>query len=224
MSDNSVIVLQHGVFDALARRGQIVPIEPAEDDGAQKKALNMLQQASNAQVKVAYARNSILFSPDIPTSDRQYSRRARQYWLASYRHAERTTGFGFLGLVPNWQNTQGNHARKIHADVLSIIANVFHTDGEDPTQKTNPAMFGKVIVQCEEKGLKAPSRNTFAREIRRLTTRSSLMKRVGARVAYEMEPIPTIPEGWRIGRPWRFFRRNSTSPRRGLTRNISLTI
>jgi putative transposase len=196
VSDSSVIVLQHGVFDALARKGQIVPIEPAEDDGAQKKALNMLQQASDAQIKVAYARNSILFSPDIPTSGRQYSRRARQYWLASYRHAERTTGFGFLGLVPNWQNTQGNHARKIHADILSIIANVFHTDWEDPTQKTNPAMFGKVIVQCEEKGLQAPSRNTFAREIRRLTTRSSLMKRVGARVAYEMEPIPTIPEGY----------------------------
>ena len=196
VSDNSVIVLQHGVFDALARKGQIVPIEPAEDDGAQKKALNMLQQASDAQLKVADARYSALFSPNIPASARQYSRRARQYWLASYRHAERTTGFGFLGLVPNWQNTQGNHARKIHADVLSIIANVFQTDWADPTQKTNSALFGKVIVQCEEKGLRAPSRNTFLREIRSLTTRSSVMKRFGARVAYEMEPIPTIPNGY----------------------------
>ncbi|MBN3804153.1 DDE-type integrase/transposase/recombinase [Paraburkholderia sp. Ac-20336] len=195
INDNSVIVLQHGVFDALARKGQIVPIERTQDDDAQKNALNILQQASDAQLKVAYARYSILFSPNISASARQYSRRARQYWLASYRNAERTTGYGFLGLVPNWQHTQGNHERKIHTDVLGIIANVFHTGWVDPRQKTNSALFGKVIVLCEEKGLRAPSRNTFVREIQRLTTRSSVMKRFGGRVAYEMAPIPTIPDG-----------------------------
>jgi len=195
VGNNRVMTLLHGEFDALAREGLIVPIEPPEDDSTQKNALNMLQQASDAKLKVAYARHTTLFSQNIPVSARQYSRRTRQYWLAGYRKAERTTGYGFLGLVPNWQNTQGNHQRKIHTDVLGIIANVFQTDWVDPWQKTNSALFGKVINLCEEKGLRAPSRGTFVREIRRLTTRSSVMKRFGARVAYEMEPIPTIPDG-----------------------------
>lgn len=192
---NSIIVLQHGVFDALAKKGHIVPIASSGDDCTQRNALDVLQQASDVQLKVAYARYSALFSPDIPTPSRQYSLRARQYWLASYRKAERTTGYGFLGLIPNWRNTQGNHERKIHPDVLSIIASVFQTDWVHPWQKTNSALFGKVIVECENKGLHAPSRNTFVREIRRLTTRSSVMKRFGVRMAYEMEPIPSIPDG-----------------------------
>jgi putative transposase len=196
VSDSSVINLKHGEFDALARKGLIVPIEPAKDDGIQENALDMLQQASEAQLKVAYTRYSALFSPDVPPSGRRYSRRARQYWLESYRHAELTTGYGFLGLVPNWQHRQGNHERKIHPDVLSIIANLFPTDWVEPWQKTNSLFFGKVIVLCEQKGLRAPSRNTVASEIRRLKTPSSVMERYGARVAYEMEPIPTIPEGY----------------------------
>jgi putative transposase len=194
--DKRFIDLKHGEFDALARKGLVVPIEPTEDDGAQKDALNMLQQASEEQLTVACARYSDLFSPNIPASARQYTRRTRQYWLASYRKAERTTGYGFLGLVPNWQHTQGNHERKIHPDVLGIIANLFQTDWVEPWQKTNSLFFGKVIVLCEQKGLRAPSRNTVRREILRLKTPSSVRKRHGARMAYEMEPIPTIPEGY----------------------------
>jgi putative transposase len=194
--DNKFMALPHALFDALAKDGQIVPVESPGDDRTQEHALNILQHASDAQLKGAYARYSALFSPAPLTSARRVCRRTRQYWLASYREAQRTTGYGFLGLIPNWQNTQGNHQRKIHPEVLGIIANVFDSDWADPRQKTPSAMFGKVLNQCEEKGLRAPSRKTFALEIRRLTTRSAVIRRLGARVAYEMEPIPTIPDGY----------------------------
>lgn len=74
------------------------------------------------------------------------------------------------------------------------MQNVYHEKWTKPQRKTMTAMYGLVVDRCEKQGFRAPSRKTFAREIRKLKTPKDVAKRFGSRVAYELDPI--APYWW----------------------------
>lgn len=192
---NSFVTLSHELFDGLARKGLIAPIPAPEDDAEQVNAFKAISQASDSQLQTAHDRYILLFAPSSTIQPRNICKRTRQYWLASYRRAQHRTGYGLFGLIPNWQHTQGNHGRRIAADVLSIIASVFEHDWTDARRRTRSALFGKVALLCEQKNLEIPSRKTVDAEFRKLITSSALVQRFGSRLAYEMDATPAIPDG-----------------------------
>lgn len=194
--ENGFITLPNELVDALAREGKLVPYNSRQDDSRENRALDMLQRAGNAKQDVALERYKCLFETGYTGRLQTTKRRTRHYWLARFREAEASFGFGLLGLLPNWRNTQGNHERKIAPTTVSIMGDVIQNDWSDPSQRTTTALYGKVISLCNESGLNAPSRKTFRQEILRLKTHASISRRYGSRLAYEMEPIPTIPDGY----------------------------
>ncbi|SFI60425.1 Mu transposase C-terminal domain-containing protein [Paraburkholderia megapolitana] len=181
------IDLESTLVDALAKEGKIIPYAKPVD--GKEDCLEWLERASDDQLARALERYKALFAVNYSGPLTTSATRTRQYWLASFRRAQRFKGYGFVGLIPNWEHTQGNRQRRIDPPVVSIMADIFHRDWTDPRQKSNTAMFGEVINRCEAIGLTAPSRKTFLREIRILKNSDAAVKRFGSRVAYEMEPI-----------------------------------
>ncbi|KVN70529.1 hypothetical protein WM03_08540 [Burkholderia ubonensis] len=194
--ENGFVTLTNELVDALAREGKLVPYSSSQDDSRENEALGMLRRASDEQQMVALERYKCLFETGYTGRLKAAKRRTRQYWLAHFREAEASFGLGLLGLLPNWRNSQGNHERKIAPTVVNLMERVIQTDWSDPRQKTTTALYGKIVSLCDENGLSAPSRKTFRQEILKLKTRASIARRYGSRITYEMEPIPTIPDGY----------------------------
>jgi putative transposase len=190
-TSSEFIELAPAIINELSQQGKIIP-HPASRTTHHPERIARIQRASERQLRVAVERYNALFHPDKKSTVINRCKRARSYWLASYRKAEALYGYGFIGLVPNPDHTQGNKERKLLTPVLEILETAFNSDWTPPKQKTNSAIWGKVIKLCEEKGLDAPSRKTFAREIARLKTSQALVDRLGNRMAYGQVPIPTF--------------------------------
>lgn len=188
------ITLTHEIVDSLAREGKLSPYSIPKSNSSEDEALQRLQRASDDKQLEALERYKCLFEAGYDGRLMSAKKRTRQYWLARFREADASFGIGLLGLLPNWNNTQGNHERKVATPVVSIMETVIQSDWPDPRQRTTTALYGKTISMCEASGLRAPSRATFRREIVRLKTSAAITQRYGSRIAYELEPIPTIPD------------------------------
>ncbi|HDR8972665.1 DDE-type integrase/transposase/recombinase [Burkholderia vietnamiensis] len=190
---SNFIELTPTVLDELAQQGKIIPVvdKPLAD---RRDALAILERVSVQKLQIAVERYRVLFEPNTATTLVHCTLRTQKYWLAGYRRAERTYGYGFIGLVPNVTQSQGNHCRKIAQPVIDVMQHVYQEKWTKPQRKTMTAMYGLVINLCDQQGFRPPSRKTFAAEIRKLKTPKDVVKRLGSRVAYELEPI--VPYWW----------------------------
>ncbi|AWU98592.1 hypothetical protein DM992_02710 [Burkholderia sp. JP2-270] len=190
---SNFIELTPAVLDELAQQGKIIPVvdKPLAD---LRDALAILERVSVQKLEIAVERYRVLFEPDAATTLAHRTPRTQRYWLAAYREAELHYGYGFIGLVPNVEQCQGNRCRKIAPPVIDIMQHVYQDKWTKPQRKTMTAMYGLVISRCTEQGFRPPSRKTFAAEIKKLKTPKDVVKRLGSRVAYELEPI--IPYWW----------------------------
>lgn len=188
--DLPVIELTYDQLYELAREGKIgvMAIPDADRDGEQDGHC-LAREASPEQIEIANFRYQVLFEEPNPKNPYvSVSQRTRHYWMANYRAAEQQYGYGFIGLLPDRDKTQGNHTRKLDSAILEIMSQVIEEDWETVKQKNITTSYGKIRAQCKEKGFIPPSIKAFRNEISKRYSHEQEKKRVGEKAAYNLEP------------------------------------
>ena len=114
--------------------------------------------------------------------------RTLRRWAANYQEADRRFRSGFLGLLSNIAR-RGNSNPKLPDATASVMAHFIKNDYETQKQKRKWASWIALRLECEKKGIKAPSYKTFSREIRKGGGFEQTLKRRGHRAAYGQEPF-----------------------------------
>ena len=109
--------------------------------------------------------------------------RSIRRWLRAYRRAQEADGNGFLGLLP--KPRPGNNTSRVHADVEGIIEIAIKEDFETEAAPNLTKVYGRVVRDCELRGLEVPSFKTFSLRVRMRPQHPQRLKRGGKRVAYQ---------------------------------------
>ncbi len=188
--DLPVIELTYDQLFELAQAGKIgVVATPDSDRDVEQEGHRLVRGASPAQIEIAKYRYQVIFGEHSPKNPYvSVSKRTRNYWMANYRAAEQQYGYGFIGLIPDRDKTQGNRSRKLDSAILTILSEVITNDWETAKKKNFTASYGKLRNQCEEKGFIPPSLKVFRSEISKRHSYEQEKKRVGEKAAYNLEP------------------------------------
>lgn len=177
-------------LSALAGAGKLtVPKDDKERTRQESEAQDLLRLCSPEQFQTGVYRYEVLFgnpAPENPMASRKL--RAQQYWHAKWREAEVRYGYGFLGLIPNLEHTQGNHTSKLDPAVLEAAKSIIAVEWSKPKQLGITPIFGKINLACQEIGREGISVKTVRKLIKEQATHKQLAKRKGDRAAYSDEP------------------------------------
>jgi len=97
---------------------------------------------------------------------------------------------------------RGNSTSKLPEETAALMAEFINNDYETPKQKRKQMSWMALRLECEKRGITAPSYKTFSRAIRNRSGFEQALKRLGHRAAYEQEPF--------------YWRLEQTTPRHGI--------
>lgn len=117
-----------------------------------------------------------------PKSDRTLGR-----WRARYLQAQRTCGYGILGLIPKY-DCQGRRGSRLLEDQERICAEVIEQEYLTPTCKSYRATYACLVDRLEEEGIPQIDYTTLIRRIQKLDRRMVVTKRNGRGPAYQLGP------------------------------------
>jgi hypothetical protein len=109
-------------------------------------------------------------------------------WLASWRAAERVDGCGFAGLLSRLSES-GNRLRKLPQATLALIDEFVATDHETLKQKRKFAVYAALVRACEDRGVKAPSHESFIAAANGRPRHEQVAKRQRPRAAGQVVPF-----------------------------------
>lgn len=96
-----------------------------------------------------------LIRPHLEGANECAPNRSVRRYLQSYRAAEATHGYGYLGLLPKY-NVNRRHGTRISDDVLAIVAAQFEKIYKSPERRSLKVLHGFIVDDCREKGLPSP--------------------------------------------------------------------
>ncbi|MEQ2528859.1 TnsA endonuclease N-terminal domain-containing protein [Bacillaceae bacterium CLA-AA-H227] len=162
----------------------------------------IISQASKDELKIANERYEVVlrFLNKEKIDDVQVDERTIRNWVRKYQNAEELYGHGFIGLIPQ-KKKRGNRKAKINQDILELMDKVISESFETIKLKTRSAVYGELLVRCEEKNLEPVSFPTFCKHIKNRSLYETTLKRKGRRSAYKYEEF--------------YFELESTTPRHG---------
>ncbi|MBS2970531.1 DDE-type integrase/transposase/recombinase [Metabacillus sp. KIGAM252] len=112
------------------------------------------------------------------------SKRLVRDWVSKYRKAEKLVGNGYVGLLPNDKN-KGNRTERLSSQVKELMEDFIENRYETSTEKNRSVVWGEFKLVCEEKGLLAPSLQTFCKYIKLRPRVQQIRKRKGDKAAYQ---------------------------------------
>ena len=106
-------------------------------------------------------------------------------WVAAFRQAEQKYGLGngYLGLLPDIRG-RGNRQQRLSPATLDLMREFVEQVYETPKQRRIYAVWGALLVKCQEQGLVAPGYKTFVQAVRSRPLYEQKRKREGERAAY----------------------------------------
>lgn len=191
--DDRLIKLDNSSIDHLVEQGFITcpataPKPSNEDD---KEIFSRLDKASPEEIAEANWRYEQLIAFQSGRSsgeEAKVSIRTLYCWQAKFRAAEAQLGAGYIGLLPDI-HSRGNSLPKLPEETRSLITEHISIKHEDPKQPTNYSVWAQLIAACRERGIMAPSYQTFCQAVRNRPTHQQQTKRKGRKGAYESEPF-----------------------------------
>jgi putative transposase len=109
--------------------------------------------------------------------------RTLRFWLAQYRLAKETHGYGYVGLLPK-TGARGNRTNRLPEESRKLLTQFVDSDYENLRQKTRVASWAALKRTCNDRGLVAPSYVSFCAAVRGRPTFDQTLKRKGRRAAY----------------------------------------
>ena len=159
--DPTVLELPRSSFEQLMKERSITGIAGSENSGLLQRILGAnedeLRRANHRYQCVCQflEGNKEALSEPVRTLRR---------WAAKYQEADRRFRSGFLGLISNIAR-RGNSSRKLPDATASLMTHFIKNDYETLKQKRKWASWIALRLECEKKGIKAPSYKTFSRKI-----------------------------------------------------------
>lgn len=174
-------------FEKMVKRGVLVAVEPQKDP-RKSQAAKLLSQSTSDDIRAAMHRYYSLH-PELCPADQshQASQRALRKWRRLAQEGEVKYGNEFVGLIPS-THKRGNRTRRVDEVALQIMHDIINTEVKHPSAPGNTNAWSLVVAKCKTAGVLAPSKKTFATEIRRLCNPEELKKaREGEKAGYDLE-------------------------------------
>ena len=159
--DPTVLELPRSTFEQLMKERSITGIAGSENSGLLQRILGAnedeLRRANHRYQCVCQFLEGNKEGLSEPV-------RTLRRWAAKYQEADRRFRSGFLGLISNIAR-RGNSSRKLPDATASLMTHFIKNDYETLKQKRKWASWIALRLECEKKGIKAPSYKTFSRKI-----------------------------------------------------------
>ena len=153
--------------------------------------LSDLTRAGPEDLAKAHRRYATI-APDLRgekgASPAQVSARTRRRWLANYGAAEKAHGVGFAGLIPRTRE-RGNCTKRLTEGTQALVIEFIDQHYETIKQQGKSAVYGKLALECEKRGLVPPSYTTWCRYVKQRPREEQVRKREGTRAAYPHQPF-----------------------------------
>jgi putative transposase len=197
-----LVQLPNLTIETLVQQQKITQAIPALKTDSSSQVMDMLSQASLEDFKEANRRYEIIAprlaglisnSFAIPT-------RTIRSWVSLWRQAERQHSCGYIGLLPQRQNS-GNRTAKLSESAQALMEKFIAEDYENLRQKPRLEVYGALVRACQKENTPSPSYKTFALAIKRQPKQEQIRKRQGKRSAYQVSPF--------------YFELSLTTPRHG---------
>lgn len=185
--DGILIQLPNPAFEALVQQKQICAGERALEGESESRILEFLSRASPADFHEANQRYDVI-APRLNGQTIQNTTipgRTIRCWLRRWRQAEVRYGSGYVGLLPQKQNS-GNRDPKLPAPVQALMETFIINDYETLKQKPKYEVYGALVRACQEQGIITPSYKTFVMAVKRRPKAEQVQKRQGPRAAYQV--------------------------------------
>jgi len=185
--DGNLIHLPNLAFETLVRQNQINVGQRTLDAGDASRILEFLSRASPRDFHEANRRYDVI-APKLKgqtISDTTIPGRTIRCWLKRWRQAEAQYGSGYVGLLPQRQES-GNRNPKLPVPVQALMETFIVSDFETLKQKPKYEVYGALVRTCQEQGIAAPSYKTFVRAVKQRPKAEQVQKRQGARSAYQV--------------------------------------
>ena len=187
-SQQNVINLPITVFEQLITQGQLTVTNTNSPQLAPENS--RIKTASSSDCAEANRRYRIIAPYLKGSSPRDESVPARTFyrWVRSWRQAEQTYGYGYLGLLPR-STKKGNRQSKLPDLTYQLMAEYVANDYETHKQKGKRTVYGALVNACEQQNTAVPSYKTFLKFCNSRCQYEQTKKRQGSRAAYQYEPF-----------------------------------
>ena len=184
----NLINLTITVFEELISSGKITVISNKTPN--QSQIYSEIIDASESDCAEANRRYRIVAPYLIGSSARNKNvpRSSFYRWIQSWREAEQTKGYGYLGLLPQ-NSKKGNRQSKLPALTVKLMNEYIAKDYETYKQKGKRAVYGALVNACEQQNTAVPSYKTFLKFCNSRPDYEQTKKRQGSRAAYQYEPF-----------------------------------
>ena len=184
----NLINLTITVFEELISSGKITVISNKTQN--QSEIYSEIIDASESDCAEANRRYRIVAPYLIGSSPRNQNvpRSSFYRWIQSWKEAEQTKGYGYLGLLPQ-NSKKGNRQSKLPTLTLKLMAEYVANDYETYKQKGKRAVYGALVNACEQQNTAIPSYKTFLKFCNSRCQYQQTKKRQGSRAAYQYEPF-----------------------------------
>ncbi len=189
-AEGALVELSNVAFENLVRAGEIVSASAKPEPELSEDATEILHSASAEDLQVANQRYQII-GPMLngeKESVETVSERTWRRWLQRYRQAELSWECGYIGLIP-LRAKRGNRQAKLPSESLELVTQFIEEQYETTKKKSKRAVYGQLIVACQEEKIKIPSYRTFRQRVKGRDQYEQTRRRQGKRSAYWLEPI-----------------------------------
>lgn len=186
-ADRPVIELPKPSFELMVKEGAIIGTQEYTDPRAEKAA-RLLRKATASDFACALRRYYCIHPELCPQDEAHPSTdRARRKWRAKARAGAEEFGNEFVALLPTI-SLRGNRKPRLDKRTQELMDQVISEEVMSPTRPGYFIAWSLLKSRCEKEGLLAPSRRTFAAEIRRKKTPEDVKKaREGEKAGYGLE-------------------------------------
>jgi putative transposase len=191
LGENQVVSeIPLAALEELVKAGRILGVQQNRTSAPSGEVLERISGASETELRRAndrykwvcrFLERTAAGNDEIPIPGRTLRR-----WVSRYRKAELAFGAGFVGLLSDIER-RGNATSKLPEAAKSLMDEFIDNDYETLKQKTKKASWLALRLECEQRGIIAPSYKTYRLAIGRRPGLEQTLKRRGHRAAYEQE-------------------------------------
>lgn len=173
-------------FEVLVKTGRILGARLNGPTVPNQETLERISNANETELRRAndrykwvcrFLQGNVSESEGVPVPGRTLRR-----WVSRYRKAELVFGSGFLGLLSDIAR-RGNASSKLPEATTLLMNEFIDKDYETMKQKTKRTSWLALRLECEGRGIIAPSYKTYSLAILRRPGLEQTLKRRGHRAA-----------------------------------------